>query len=254
MGKVLALEILADEAWEPADFLDRPDHPDGGADLGDLLGLPGLAGKKLTDRVRAGAEVVVDFSSPAGLAMRLLECREMGLPLVSGTTGIDPGLADRLREAASEIPVLHSPNMSLGVNLLFRLAADACRALAGRADAEIIEAHHGRKVDAPSGTAAALLGIVQKSLHAGQDLLPVHGRSGSCGPREPKEIGVHAVRGGTVTGEHTLMLLMEGERIELTHRAENRSIFASGALWAAARLLVSPPGFYTMDDLLKRSV
>ncbi len=193
------------------------------------------------------ADVVIDFSSPAALASLAGRCDVRAL--VSGTTGLDDEARGALDALARRAPVLWAPNMSVGVNVLFHLAEEAARILGPRFDAEIFEMHHRHKVDAPSGTAARLAERVARGKALGPDAL-TYGRHGQVGPRPDAEIGVMTLRGGGVVGEHTLYLTDEGERLELTHRALDRAIFARGAADAAAWIAGRPPGHYTMADVL----
>jgi 4-hydroxy-tetrahydrodipicolinate reductase len=193
--------------------------------------------------------VVVDFSSPDGLAAALDYCVEHGAALVTGTTGIDAALDARLKYASAQIAVLRAANFSLGVAVLTRLLREAAAALPDW-DLEIVEAHHGRKEDAPSGTALAL-GLAAADAR-GTTLAKdgVYAREGRPGARIQGNIGFAVVRGGDVVGEHVALLLGHGERVELGHRATDRSIFARGALEAAAWLSGQGPGYYGIDDLL----
>jgi len=169
------------------------------------------------------------------------------IAVVSGTTRLDATCERLLEETARVVPVLWAPNTSVGVQVLAELAAEAVRRLGPSFDVEIVETHHRGKIDAPSGTATRLADAVRA---ARADLLDVHGREGNVGPREADELGVFAVRGGDVIGDHTVHLLGPGERIELTHRATSRDLFARGALQAARFLKGKPPGRYTMSDVV----
>jgi len=218
------------------------------AEAANRLGIP-----VETDLGRAldrGAEVVIDFSSPGACVAGARICAERGVPFVSGTTGLDDAQLAVLREAAGRIAVLHAPNMSVGIHLLLRLVEEAAQALGEGFDVEILEAHHRHKKDAPSGTALRLAETVALAL--GRDLREVgrYGREGLVGPRSAREIGVLALRGGDVVGDHTVFFLGEGERVELTHRASSRSAFAKGALRAARWIVGRPAGFYGMRDVL----
>lgn len=194
------------------------------------------------------AEVVIDFSHASATSALAKACAARAIPLVCGTTNLDDAGQRAIEELARVAPVLWSPNMSLGVQLLADLVEQAVRRLGVGFDVEILEMHHGKKVDAPSGTAKRLVEAVRAGLDA--DMPLVHGRQGEVGARKRGEIGVHAIRGGDVVGDHTVMLLGQGERIELTHRASGRDVFAHGALRAARYLVGRPAGRYTMKDLL----
>lgn len=194
-------------------------------------------------------DVVIDFSGPAGLAAALDHCLEKRLPLVAGTTGLDAALASRLDAAGRHIPLLRAANFSLGVAVLARLLREAAAALR-EWDLEIVEAHHGRKEDAPSGTALALgeAAAAARGTTLAQDA--VYSREGRTGPRRAGSIGFAVVRGGDIVGEHQALLIGAGERVELGHRATDRSIFARGALEAAHWLAGKPAGHYDLDAML----
>lgn len=194
------------------------------------------------------ADVVIDFSAPDAL-VRALDVLRPGVALVSGTTGLGADHRAALDRRATEAPVLHAANFSVGVALLHELAARAAAAVPGF-DVEIVEAHHGRKRDAPSGTALALATTIAAA--RGVDLADhlVHGREGLVGERPAGEIGVHAVRAGDTVGDHTIWLAGAGERLELRHVATSRATFAAGAVRAARWLVGRPPGAYRMADVL----
>ena len=200
------------------------------------------------DKVTIPGDVLVDFSRPAGLPELLSLAKRTGMPVVLCTTGYTDQELAEIDKASQEIAVFRSANMSLGINLLRRLAAIAAKTLGEDFDIEIIERHHRMKADAPSGTALMLYDAVEKE--AGSLKEPVYGRYGRTAQRKQSEIGLHAVRGGTVTGEHEVCFLGEGEEILLTHRAENRSLFARGAVKAARFLKDKPAGKYDMQDVL----
>ena len=197
------------------------------------------------DEGAPAADLVVDFSAPAALPHVLAYARRTGAALVSGATGYAPEQLAELRALGETNRVTWSSNYSLGVAALRRATAMVAEAL-GDWDVEIVETHHGRKVDAPSGTAKALLAAVDP---AGARPV-VDGRSGIVGPRRPGEIGVHALRGGTVAGTHEVHFFGTDEEVCLTHRAASRQIFVAGAVAAAGRLLSRPVGFYDFDDLM----
>lgn len=196
------------------------------------------------------ADVVVDFSGPDGLSAALAHCIERRVALVTGTTGIDTAVEAQLDDAGRRIAVLRAANFSLGVAVLTRLLREAAAALPDW-DLEIVEAHHGRKEDAPSGTALALGHAAAAARGTTLEKDGVYAREGRPGARRAGNIGFAVVRGGDVVGEHTALLLGHGERVELSHRATDRSIFARGALEAAAWLAGQKPGSYSIDDLLQ---
>ena len=194
-------------------------------------------------------DVVIDFSGPAALATVLDHCLAHGIALVSGTTGIDSALEARVTAAAASIGLLRAANFSLGVAMLTRLLREAAAALPGW-DLEIVEAHHGRKQDAPSGTALALGHAAAAARNTTLGATAVYSREGQTGERSEGSIGFAVVRGGDIVGEHTAMLIGQGERLELGHRATDRSIFARGALQAAFWLSGRGPGLWQLDDVI----
>ena len=195
------------------------------------------------------ADALVDFSGPHAFDAALALALERRIAFVSGTTGIADAQHAALAHAAQTIPVLWASNFSLGIALLTRFSRMAARAL-GDWDCEIIEMHHRRKADAPSGTAITLGRAVAQGRSCALDAQAVHGRQGLVGARPAGQIGFHAVRGGDVVGEHTVLFASDDERIELTHRAADRDVFARGALVAARRLAHAPPRLYAMEDVL----
>ena len=194
------------------------------------------------------ADVIIDFSRPDALPELLKLAVENKMPVVLCATGYTDVEIQSIEEAAKQIPVLRSANMSLGVNVLTELVSMAARTLEGY-DIEIVEKHHRMKVDSPSGTALMLYDAAQKE--KGPETEPVFGRYGRAEKRTSGEIGIHAVRGGTVTGEHEVGFYGSGEQVILTHRAENRALFAQGALKAARYLLDKPAGLYSMRDVVR---
>lgn len=211
----------------------------------ELTGVIGIDSKdELVDATPA-ADVAIDFSHKSMLDLVEAYVNRTGAALVSGTTGYDEAEMGRIRALGEKAPVIHSANYSLGVAVLRRLAAEAAKALPGF-DIEIVETHHNQKVDAPSGTAKLLLSAVNPD----DECDVVYGREGMCGKRPAREIGVHALRGGTVAGTHTVHFFGEDEEVALTHRATSRRIFASGAVAAAKKLVEREPGFYGFDELM----
>jgi 4-hydroxy-tetrahydrodipicolinate reductase len=196
------------------------------------------------------ADVIIDFSHPELLTRVIPFAVRRRLPLVTGTTGLNRRLERNLEEAAEHIPVCHAANFSLGVNLLVRLAGQAARALGQGFEIEILETHHRRKLDAPSGTAKWLGEVVSKARGLDFEASAVHDRSNRRQPRERGEIGYQAIRGGDVAGEHTVFFLADGERLELTHRSTDRQVFARGALEAASRITERKAGMVDFADLV----
>jgi len=197
----------------------------------------------------AGCDVVIDFSAHSATSRLLELVVAKKKPVVIGTTGHSPVERKRLRALAAKVPCVWAGNFSIGVNLLFALTRRAASVLGADYDAEVIEMHHRYKKDAPSGTAARLLEIILEERKLAADALR-HGRSGITGERPSTEIGVHALRGGDVVGDHTVLFAALGERVELTHKASDRAIFARGAVHAAHWVVKQKPGVYDMQDVL----
>lgn len=254
MGRVLVQAVAADADLALGAALERPGMPSVGQDAGELAGV-GVLRVPVADSL-VGAlqqfDVLIDFTVPAATLEAVSICRGAGKSLVIGTTGFDAEGLQRIRAAARDIPILMAPNMSLGVNLLFRLIEQAARALGDEFDAEIIEAHHRHKIDAPSGTALRMGQILAEAL--GRDLTEtaVYARQGETGARRPDAIGFATLRAGDIVGEHTALFAGIGERLEITHRASSRANFAQGALRAAKFLQGRPAGLHDMQDVLAR--
>jgi len=223
-----------------------------GHDAGVLAGTAPLAVAITDDPERAleGASVAIDFTLPAPSLEHARRCRERSVPLVIGTTGHDDAARAELARIAGSIAIVLAPNMSLGVNLLFKLAELASRALDEGYDAEIYEAHHRHKVDSPSGTALGLGQAVARGRGTTLEQSALPPRHGGTGPRPAGGIGFAVVRGGDIVGDHRVIFAGPGERVELAHHAEDRSGFARGALVAARWVVGRPPGLYSMLDVL----
>jgi 4-hydroxy-tetrahydrodipicolinate reductase len=251
MGRTLLEAVAADAGCALHAAIDRPGRPLVGQDAGAAWGA--ASGVNVTDQPAAalqGAHALIDFTRPEATFAYLDACMAAGVPLVIGTTGFDEAGRARIAAAAQQIPIVFAPNMSVGVNLLMKLAELAAQVLDDGYDIEIIEAHHRHKVDAPSGTALGLGQAVAQAI--GRDLAScaVYGREGVTGERDPKAIGFATVRGGDIVGDHTLLFAGIGERVELTHKASSRATFAQGALRAAKWLQGRAPGLYDMRDVL----
>ena len=252
MGRTLIAACAERPDFECAGALERSGHEALGSDAGILAGV-GSIGVPVTDEFERFAEQVdgvIDFSLPAGSAAVAERCRAAGRQLVIGTTGFSAEERARVEACAADIPLLIAPNMSVGVNVCFRLIDIASRALGAESDIEVVEAHHRNKVDAPSGTAVRMGEIAAAAL--GRDLAEcaVYGREGHTGVRARETIGFETIRGGDMVGEHTVMFIGAGERIEITHRSSSRLNFAHGALRASRWLRGRTPGLYDVQDVL----
>jgi len=249
MGRRIVRLVAADNGFSLAGAVEAPNHESLGKDAGELAGV-GRLGVAVTDEAPAGAGCIIDFSLPAGTEQIAAAAAKGGVSLVCGTTGLGPKERSALDAAAKKVPVLWAPNMSVGVNVLFELVSTAARMMGAKYEVEIVEAHHSGKRDAPSGTALRLAERVAEA--RGQDLEKVRrdGRKGALDARRPGEIGLHALRMGSVVGEHAVHFAGGEEALVLSHRAESRDAFAAGALAAAKWLVGKPPGLYTMRQVL----
>lgn len=250
-GRAVVRRAHEDPAFELVAALTAAEDPLLGRDAGRVAGLDPI-GLPLTIEVATGCDVLVDFTLPAGTVAWARWCGREGVPLVSGTTGLDESQQAVLHDAAGRIPVLWAPNMSIGINLMLALVKELAAALDPDWDVEICETHHRHKIDAPSGTAGALAEAIFAGRGQASDAAVVHGRSGHCGPRPAGQIGVHALRMGELVGEHEVHFTCDTEALTLRHRAFSREVFAVGALHAARWLHGKPPGRYQMRDVLTR--
>ncbi len=251
MGRIL-IQAVQQAGYQLAAAVERPESSLIGADAGELAGI-GTLGVKIAGRlddVLKDCDVVIDFTAPVATTEHLKLCREAGVAIVIGTTGMDDEQKAYLNESATQTPVVYAANYSVGVNVSIKLLELAAKAFGDTVDIEVIEAHHRHKVDAPSGTALMMGEAIAETL--GRDLKQdaVYHREGYTGARERQSIGFQTIRGGDIVGEHTVMFIGEGERVEVTHKATNRMNFASGAVRAAAWVVGREAGKYDMDDVL----
>ncbi len=250
MGLALTRLIAQAEDLELVGAASAPDDPVLGRDVGTLAGVAnlGVAASADVSAALLGADVVIDFSSARAVANIAALAVRHKVALVSGTTGLDATTQALLQKAAEQVPVLWAPNTSLGVQVLAELVEQAVRRLGSDYDVEIVEIHHRKKVDSPSGTAKRLADAVRA---VRPEVRELHGRDGLVGARTHEEVAVLGVRGGDVIGDHTVYLLGPGERIELTHRAASRELLAHGALRAARFVVKQTPGkLYRIADVL----
>ncbi|MDZ7860519.1 MAG: 4-hydroxy-tetrahydrodipicolinate reductase [Candidatus Krumholzibacteriota bacterium] len=241
MGAEITGELTASREFKLSGAVEAPGHPGLGKKLG------GISVTSSLEDIISNTDAVIDFTAPSAALVHTEACLLAGKPIVIGTTGFTLSQREQIEKASDNIPVLLSPNMSSGINLMLRLAAQAARSLSGF-DIEITEIHHNRKKDAPSGTAANIAEKLKK-IRKGSRL--VYGREGEAGPRNKNEIGIHSLRGGDVTGEHSVIFSGPGERFEITHRAHSRRAFVSGTLSAVKYIVSKPPGLYSMEDLFE---
>lgn len=231
---------------------ERTGHDRIGEDLGTIIGADNT-GVVLTDDIDKAihdADVVIDFTSIASTLSHLRKCADEKKAMVTGTTGFSEDDVKEIQAMARNIPCVFAPNMSVGINLLFKILKDVARTLGDDYDVEIIEAHHRLKKDAPSGTALKLARVVAEALNLDIDEAAVYARKGMIGERKKKEIGLQTIRAGDIVGEHTVLFGGIGERIEITHKASSRDTFAKGAVRAALWVCGKEPGLYDMLDVL----
>jgi 4-hydroxy-tetrahydrodipicolinate reductase len=244
MGRTLIDAVLADGSLALAAALEAKASPMQGERIG------GIRIGSDIGRAVASGDVLIDFTRPEGTIEHLGACARLGKPIVIGTTGFPEPLTKAILQAGRKIPIAMSPNFAVGVNAAFKLAEAAAAILGDDYDVEIVEAHHRHKVDAPSGTALKLGEIVAKALKRDLAKHAVYGRQGDTGARPAKQIGFHAIRGGDIVGEHTVIFAGTGERVEVTVRSQSRMTYAMGALRAAKFLRGKRAGLYDMNDVL----
>lgn len=250
MGRLLVQLVLAEPTARLAAAVEAPGHAAVGRDAGETAGVA-RAGVTIVDAYAPPADsVTLDFTAPAAALRHLEIAAAAGAAIVVGTTGFTPDERARAEALAAKTRAVIAPNMSVGVAVLERLVTQAVGALGPAFDVEIVEIHHKLKRDAPSGTALRLGEVAAAAQGAPLQGRGVFGREGEPGPRKPDELGVLAVRGGDVVGDHTVYLLGAGERLELTHRAQSRECLARGGLRAALWLASQKPGVYGMQDVL----
>ncbi|MXS85987.1 4-hydroxy-tetrahydrodipicolinate reductase [Nitrosomonas sp. HPC101] len=251
MGRTIMETIAEAQDLRLSAALEQPDSPYLSQDAGRLTGTPG----KVTIRsdyaaALTGSDVLIDFTRPAGTLAHLAVCRQSGIRMVIGTTGFSAEEKETIRDAAKDIAIVLAPNMSVGVNILFRLLEVAAQALPDGYDVEIIEAHHRHKVDAPSGTALRMGEIIAQAQQKNLEQVAIYGREGNTGERAADTIGFSTIRGGDIVGDHTALFAGIGERLEITHKANSRKTFAAGALHAARFLATRQSGLFDMQDVL----
>ena len=251
MGRMLIESALKDGGVELVAAIDQPGTSAIGKDAGELVGMPcGVHVTSDTEAAIAKADCLIDFTRPEGTLEHLAICRRHKVGIVIGTTGFGDDGKQAIAAASREIPIVFAPNMSVGVNVVFKLLDTASRILAEGYDVEIVEAHHKHKIDAPSGTALRMGEVVAQAL--GRDLkeCAVYGREGVTGERDSSTIGFATVRGGDIVGDHTVMYCGTGERVEISHKAGSRMPYALGSLHAARFLAGKESGLFDMQDVL----
>jgi 4-hydroxy-tetrahydrodipicolinate reductase len=249
MGRRIVVLACESKQFDIVGAVDYPEHPDLGKDAGLLAGIEPI-NVNLTAEFPASADVMIDFSLPQAADIALDYCTKNSVSLVMGTTGLSGSQLAKLNNASHKIAILQATNMSLGMNLLFATVGKVAKTLGAGYDIEIIEAHHRFKKDAPSGTALSLAEAVCKETGRDYPACLTHGREGKDALRKKGEIGMHAVRGGDIVGEHSVIFSTLGETVTLSHNAHTRDTFVHGALRAAEWLVGQKPGLYNMQDVL----
>ena len=252
MGGRIIHTIEATEGISVAGAFERADHAAVGSDVGEVVGL-GTMGLQIASDLNSvldAGDVLIDFTFHEASVEHLRQAVSSKKPMVIGTTGFTDDEIEAIGKLAKEIPCVQAPNMSMGVNLMFKVVEDMAKALGDGFDMEIIEAHHHHKKDAPSGTAVKLAQNLAVALGRNLEQVGVYERHGMIGERRPEEIGIQTIRGGDIVGEHTVLFAGVGERLELTHRAHSRDNFARGAVKAAMWIVNQSPGLYDMQHVL----
>ncbi len=252
MGQRIIVAVKEAEGCELSGALERPGHELVGQDAGLIAGC-GSLGVAISDDLNAvvrGCDVLIDFTVPKVSLKNLEACGLNGKAIVIGSTGFTPDERALAKELARDIPAVLAPNMSVGVNVCFKVLADIAKILGDDFDVEIVEAHHKLKKDSPSGTAVRMGEVVAEALGRDYNKVANFHREGICGERTREEIGMQTIRGGDIVGEHTVYFIGMGERIELTHRAHTRDMFSRGSVRAAKWVASQKPGLYDMQDVL----
>ncbi len=252
MGARLVALVHAVPEMALVGALEGKGHPAIGRDAGEQAGC-GRLNVPISDDLSAvldGCDVVIDFSAPVSTLRNLRAIVDRRRAVVVGTTGFSPEELADFKDLACQVPSVFSPNMSVGVNVLFKVLGDVARALGEDYDIEVIEAHHRLKKDAPSGTALKIAEVLATAMKRDLGQVGVYARKGLIGERTRTEIGIQTLRGGDIVGDHTVLFAGAGERVEVTHRAHSRDAFAGGAVRAAQWVIRQPPGLYDMQDVL----
>lgn len=249
MGKRIVALAYETKQFDIVGAVEYPEHPDLGKDAGPPAGLEPI-NVELSSEIPASADVMIDFSLPVAADLSIDHCSKNNIALVMGTTGLSQAQMNKLKDASKKIAIVQATNMSLGMNLLFATVGKVAKALGENYDIEIVEAHHRFKKDAPSGTALSLAEHICKETSRDYPGSLVHGREGKEATRTEGTIGIHAIRGGDIVGEHSIIYSTLGETVTLSHRAHTRDTFVRGALRAAEWITGQKPGLYNMLDVL----
>jgi 4-hydroxy-tetrahydrodipicolinate reductase len=249
-GRIIHI-IRETPSMKLAQAVERPDHPSIGKDIGEVIGF-GTLGIPLEGTMKKeGGDVIINFSTPQASIESLEFAKENGLAIVIGTTGLSSEQMNKVKELSKNVRCVLAPNMSVGVNVMFRIVQEVAHVLGPEYDIEIFEAHHRLKKDSPSGTAVKLGELIANAIGRDFGKVGVYGRKGMVGERTKDEIGMQVIRAGDIVGEHTVLFGGVGERLEIIHRAHSRDNFARGAVRAALWVVNQPNGLYDMQDVLE---
>ena len=252
MGKLLAQSVTREEDMKLVGAVEFAGHPNVGEDAGEMLGMGrlGVPVRASLSEVVCDSDVVIEFTKPEATLENVRAVVESNRAMVIGTTGFTDNQLAELQALAAKIRCVMAPNMSVGVNVMLQAIQVVAKALGADYDVEVIEAHHNQKVDAPSGTAIRIAETLSSVLNRSLPEAAVYGRHGIVGKRTEKEIGIHAIRGGDIAGDHTVLFAGSGERIEIVHRAHTPEAFAKGAIRAARWVVAAPPGLHDIGEVL----
>ncbi len=252
MGKMISQGVVTQSDMQLVGAIEYSGHPQLGEDIGEVAGV-GTIGVPISDNLSEildEADVVVEFTAPSASIEHLRNVVDAGKTMVLATTGFTEAELAEVQELAQNIPCVMAPNMSVGVNVMLQAVQLVAKALGDDYDVEVIEAHHNQKADSPSGTALRIAEVLAESLDRNLAEVGAYGRHGMVGARPEKEIGIHAIRGGDISGDHTVLYAGAGERIEITHRAHTREAFAKGAIRAARWVVDAPKGLHDIAEVL----
>ena len=252
MGKMISQGVVTQSDMQLVGAIEYSGHPQLGEDIGEVAGV-GTIGVPISDNLSEildEADVVVEFTAPSASIEHLSNVVDAGKTMVLATTGFTEAELAEVQELAQNIPCVMAPNMSVGVNVMLQAVQLVAKALGDDYDVEVIEAHHNQKADSPSGTALRIAEVLAESLDRNLAEVGAYGRHGMVGARPEKEIGIHAIRGGDISGDHTVLYAGAGERIEITHRAHTREAFAKGAIRAARWVVDAPKGLHDIAEVL----
>ncbi len=252
MGKMIAQGVVTQNDMQLVGAIEYSGHPRLGEDVGEVAGV-GTIGVPISNNLSEildEADVVIEFTAPSASIEHLRNVVDAGKTMVLATTGFTEDELAEVRELAQNIPCVMAPNMSVGVNVMLQAIQLVAKALGDDYDVEVIEAHHNQKADSPSGTALRIAEVLAEALDRNLAEVGVYGRHGIVGARPEKEIGIHAIRGGDISGDHTVLYAGAGERIEITHRAHTREAFAKGAIRAARWVVNAPKGLHDISEVL----